>query len=197
MKNTIRFIGDIHAQFNDYLEIIKGCDKSIQVGDFGVGFGYKVPIVEGEHYFIRGNHDNLEKCKLHPKFIEDGRSESGFFFLGGAFSIDQSLRTEGIDWWANEEMSIVQLNEMIERYEISKPSIMVTHDCSSIATYFPQYKIPTRTGQALDAMYAIHKPKLWVFGHYHQDIDVVINGTRFVCVNRNKFVDIDVGQYID
>lgn len=34
----IRFIGDVHCKWSKYEKLIKGCDRSVQVGDFGVGF---------------------------------------------------------------------------------------------------------------------------------------------------------------
>jgi hypothetical protein len=34
----IRFIGDVHARFDNYRSFIEGSSYSIQVGDFGIGF---------------------------------------------------------------------------------------------------------------------------------------------------------------
>jgi len=197
-KQIIRFVGDIHGKFKDYLELIKGSDKSIQVGDFGIGFGTvknPVPNPSGDHNFIRGNHDNPHLCKENPHWIKDGTFVNSMFFIGGAFSTDFCLRTESVDWWTEEEMTILELNKLIDVYEIHKPNIVISHDCPRIATPFPEYKINTRTSQALDAMYDIHKPKLWIFGHYHQDIDIVVDGTRFICVNMMKTIDIDISEY--
>src|SRR5882672_3114620 len=67
----IRFIGDTHGKNKRYREIIRECPRSIQLGDFGVGFinyggmrhGSFQPnppfdaMSEGDHKFIRGNHD--------------------------------------------------------------------------------------------------------------------------------------------
>jgi hypothetical protein len=52
-----------------------------------------------------------------------------------------------------------------------------------------QYK--TRTGNALDAMFAIHKPDLHIFGHWHYDVDEVIDNTRFVCLNELSIADVN------
>lgn len=41
-----------------------------------------------------------------------------------------------------------------------------------------------------------HKPKLWIFGHYHHNIDRVINGCRFICIDSCDHVDIDFTQYV-
>jgi calcineurin-like phosphoesterase family protein len=194
----MRFIGDIHAQFWRYKEIIKDCDRSIQVGDFGIGFETEtnpVPNFGTNHRFIRGNHDNLDKCVNHSHWIKDGTFEDGMFFIGGAFSVDQARRCEGLDWWRNEEMTVHELNEMISKYEECKPDIVVSHDCArDNLPLFERQKISTRTSQAFDAMFYIHQPKLWVFGHYHEDRDIKINGTRFVCVNKMSYKDINLGE---
>jgi hypothetical protein len=41
-------------------------------------------------------------------------------------------------------------------------------------------------------MFELHQPKLWVFGHYHTDYDEVIQGTRFVCVNKDIYRDLEI-----
>lgn len=196
----VRFVGDIHGRFNGYLKLVEGSEFSIQVGDFGIGFETlknPIPDLDGEHYFIRGNHDNPAKCRMQPNFLEDGPdSQDIMFFLGGAYSVDNSLRTEGVDWWADEELTVVELNKVLDAYELRKPSIVVTHDCPTVTMPFPLYKNPSRTSQALDAMYEIHPPKLWVFGHHHRNIDVVVDGTRFVCVDKMSYKDINIGEYL-
>jgi hypothetical protein len=41
-------------------------------------------------------------------------------------------------------------------------------------------------------MFSIHKPDLWIFGHWHCDADEVIDGTRFICLNELSYVDVDM-----
>lgn len=101
----MRFIGDTHAKFGSYQAIALGADASIQVGDFGAGFA-EIPDLGPNHRFIRGNHDNPALCRAHPNWIPDGHSENGMFFMGGATSVDRHSRCEGVDYWADEEMSI-------------------------------------------------------------------------------------------
>ena len=83
-----------------------------------------------------------------------------------------------------------------------KPRVMVTHDVpQSVAKHLffsegrhlqnrPQFK--TLTGSAFDEMLRIHKPDLWIFGHYHYDIDEVVDGTRFICLNELSYADVDL-----
>lgn len=39
-------------------------------------------------------------------------------------------------------------------------------------------------------MLEIHRPKVWVFGHYHIDKDFELNGTRFICLNELSTIDV-------
>jgi len=48
----------------------------------------------------------------------------------------------------------------------------------------------TLASNGLQIMFDMHRPKLWIFGHYHQDFDDVIKGTRFVCLNELKTITI-------
>jgi len=41
----------------------------------------------------------------------------------------------------------------------------------------------TATGEALQAMFDAHKPKKWFFGHYHVDMVLTEEGTKFRCLN--------------
>ncbi len=40
----------------------------------------------------------------------------------------------------------------------------------------------SRTMQALNAMFELHRPDLWFFGHWHRSAGAVIDGTRFQCL---------------
>jgi len=201
--NKMRFIGDVHGKIDQYLKIIADCDESIQVGDMGVGF---VPLPETpfndynvEHYFIRGNHDNLSEALYFGNYLVDSQywNEFGniYMFVGGAESIDKHYRTEGVDWWRDEELSYAEFQEVINRYEQLKPNVMVTHDCpQSIVGYLKLSAINdvSATRQALQTMLDIHRPQLWVFGHWHKSLDITIDGTRFVCLNELEYKDIEL-----
>jgi len=212
----MRFIGDVHGKWYEYLNILQNpkdpCSDSIQVGDFGLGFGQREKYVEyvtsemtkenHRHQFIRGNHDSPEACKNHPNWIPDGRVENDVMYLGGAWSIDQHRRTEGVSWWRDEECSLEFLDIYLGTYDLVRPKIMVTHDGPRSITknvfldrnlgMFGNKEYPTRTGQVLQAMLEIHQPELWIFGHWHHDIDEVIDGTRFICLGELSYIDIDL-----
>lgn len=197
-------IGDVHGKVKQYLDRVGTADSSFQLGDMGLGFkGVNLPVMDKAHKFIRGNHDNPAVCKEHPNYAgEYGYvPEHQLFYLGGAWSIDQAYRTEGISWWRDEEQSYAELQKALEVYEECKPKVVLTHDCpekigelvvSNGPGFFliggdgkPQLagKITTRTGQALQQMWEKHQPELWIFGHYHIPFNMVIGGTRFMCLN--------------
>lgn len=213
MRN-IRFIGDIHGNFYQYLNLINSCDESVQIGDHGIGFvrrgksvldAYKyidfqpyTPI-EG-HRFIRGNHDHPAICKLHPSYINDGHYEDGMMFVGGALSIDKDWRIAGESWWPDEELSYEELQYIAGQYGVRKPNIMVTHECpESVSDILVaqllggrKFNFPSRTREVFDVMLTSHRPKLWIFGHWHVSFDMIIDGTRFICLNELEAVDVKI-----
>lgn len=206
MSRVIRFIGDVHAKFDEYVKILPDDDRvlSYQVGDFGIGFATPPDTqVKRTHcdWFIRGNHDNPALCSEHEGYIPDGLYNPFYdvMFVGGAESVDRHMRTEGLDWWADEQLSIERLGDFTERYIAEEPSIMVTHDapdpiCAYVLGFHPYHL--SRTQQALGAMWSFHKPKLWVFGHYHKHFDQVYEGTRFLCLPELAYADIDIDEYM-
>jgi predicted phosphodiesterase len=208
-----RFVGDCHGLKYDLAIVLQNLPEDvtevIQVGDLGVGFG------QGDYWhedldrmlkaanatWIRGNHDNPATCKEMSTWMPDGTVKDDWMFAGGAWSIDYAWRKKGVSWWEDEELSYPALEHLISIYDMVRPRVMVTHDVPhSVATqlFFSegrplygkgQYK--TRTGAALDAMFDLHRPDLWVFGHWHYDVDEVIGGTRFVCLNELSIADVN------
>lgn len=204
--SKIRFVGDIHGNNNEYLSIIHGVEKSIQVGDYGCGFVHNpIPFSDRDnHRFIRGNHDNPHQCKAEANWIPDGTVEDNMMFIGGASSIDRHWRTEGLDWWPEEQCSYAQLDRFISIAHQVQPEIMVTHECpDSVSNVLCEHtglnKWPDEsvTRKAFDVLFHIHKPKLWLFGHWHVDFDVVIDGCRFICLNVYDYADVDTENLND
>ena len=199
-------IGDCHGYYNRYKKIIKKHKNTIQVGDMGLGFrkwphGEYCPnppydlMVEQNARFIRGNHDNPEACRHHTQWLPDGYVENDMMFIGGAYSIDRQWRRRGEDWWPDEEIDDEGFELAKILYKRAKPACMVTHDCPySIYPMIHSHHfmdIPSRTPKALEAMFQIHKPKVWVFGHHHKSFDQVVDGTRFVCLAELEVKEIN------
>ena len=206
----MRFIGDIHGTVHKklYDKAIEGCDKSIQVGDLGLGFsdgdvkGMFKGVDTSKHFFIRGNHDNPEVCEEQVNHIDSGQSDDhGIFFVNGGWSIDgpdcpwDCGRTPNKNWWDNEEHDEACLEDLIQEYEKCKPQIVVTHEAPWTITnlmFNPQPRWISRTADTLQKMLNIHQPELWIFGHWHIRKDIVSNGTRFICLEEGGIVDIDI-----
>jgi hypothetical protein len=215
-----RLVGDIHGKTHDYINFSLAFGmrhasdpipvRSVQVGDFGIGFAgsyWHEQISKWmkefpQHRFIRGNHDDPAKCKEMPNYIADGTVEGDVMYLGGAWSIDHAYRTEGVSWWRDEELTIEELDSLIDLYAKTKPRVMITHDCPTQIAWdmfisrgqslAGQTQIKTRTGEALQTMWEIHQPQEWYFGHWHQTRDLTLHGTRFQCLGELDFIDVEL-----
>ncbi len=197
----MRLIGDIHGDKDAYLKAIGDAEESIQVGDFGVGFvDFQLPDeFTDRHRFIRGNHDHPDLCKVKNGWIDDGKIEGDVMFVGGAKSIDRQYRVEGVSWWRNEELSYSELMYVFDEYLKNKPRVMITHDCPdpvaveiSRSASLNKYEDKSVTRQAFTNMWMNHKPEIWAFGHWHHSFDRVIMGTRFICLNINEAIDLEI-----
>lgn len=203
-----RIIGDIHGKYFDYRMVLRGCEKSVQIGDFGIGFAKdhwhkmvnEAMEVEPTHRFIRGNHDDPAKCYEMRGFIDDGTFEDGVFYVGGAWSIDQAYRTEGVSWWPEEELSYEELQEVIDTYRTIKPRVMITHDCPTTIAWemfisrWNSKQIKTRTAEAFQQMFEYHQPDFHFFGHWHETRQLTLFGTRFVCLGELNYIDVDLSD---
>jgi len=186
----------------EYLSIVNNLDgSSVQIGDFGYGFAwdkvYPPANLDMKHRIFAGNYDSPSKALEHPNFL--GRfgyiKKPDVFYVGGEYSIDKAVRTPGKSWWADEELSVREMDECLELYCKIKPSIVASHGCpQSIVdrvmetayilgvamTNRPTYY--SSTSKLLQRMYEIHEPEVWVFGHYHVGWQGVVGSTYFKCL---------------
>ena len=196
MKNCITLIGDVHQKYRRYHEIIREKDRheyTIQVGDFGLtNYDTLDNVDHTKHRIILGNHDNPDLAKQYLHFNGDygytvNFNGFDFFFYRGAYSIDRQYRTIGIDWWSNEENNIEAFMKARDLYRDIKPGIMLTHDCPEflVRDYIGPHGTVYQniTNWALQELYNIHQPKLWVHGHYHVSKTTIYGNTKFVCLN--------------
>jgi len=212
-----RLIGDIHGKVYDYnaYAIDKFEGPTIQIGDFGVGFGQSDYWLEslndfhkrGGHRFIRGNHDHPALCKTMPSYIPDGTVENDVMFIGGAWSIDNPKappgwykRTENYDWWADEECTNEQFEQMFDVYKTVKPRVMITHDCPAKVSYpmfwgsgfvnGPVYA--NITSAWFDRFIDAHEPEEWYFGHWHKTMSYKYGRTMFQCLGELDYMDVEL-----
>jgi predicted phosphodiesterase len=182
VNTLIYLIGDVHGKINEYYQIIRNLNNTIQLGDFGVGF-VEFPELSRNHRFIRGNHDNPEICQMIPNFLGDYGIllEHDIFFISGAYSIDKNLRTIGIDWWENEELTNQQIEKLINYYELIKPNIVISHDApGNFLEYHFNSNFNNKTNSFMEALFDIYEPDVWVFAHHHESIREKFGETQFV-----------------
>ena len=91
----------------------------------------------------------------------------------------------------SKELNYQETNDVFDAYLRIKPEIVVTHDCpASVAEIL--FGMPTSgvnkqffkstTRELLQGLFEEHQPRLHLFGHHHKSKDMIINGTRFICL---------------
>lgn len=203
----LRIISDIHGKSWLHENLTEGAEYSIQIGDLGFDYTYLKNIDPDHHKFFCGNHDQHHTCAKWPHWLGSyGQLNGSMFYVGGGFSIDWKYRTPGFDYFPNEELSELDLECAFELYRAHLPQVMLSHEAPrSIIHHFTDGNIlknfgydpetfTTRTSEALEKMLSIHyhKPKLWVFGHYHRKWEADIDGCHFVCLPVGGYIDIEV-----
>lgn len=188
-------IGDVHGKVYAYKEITDRCESSICVGDFGFKseWDWHTRNIVGDHLINMGNHDYIPYVNEHKASTKDWNfyPENSIFTVRGAWSIDRMYRTEGVDWFPNEELSYQRGLECFDEYLKVKPEIVVSHDCPhQIRKYLFDIKQKSNTSNLLQAMFNEWKPKIWIFGHHHRS-DKCKNGrTRFICLSELETLDV-------
>ena len=201
-------IGDVHGKIPEYLAIRAKYEKSLQLGDMGIGFrGVAFPDRPG-HQFFRGNHDDPRACRDHPSYAKDFGMHNGIFIVSGGFSVDAKFREPGVTWWADEELAYDDLQTMVGEYEKEKPSVVISHEAPF--RIHPLLKAAAvirdpdterwgppkgnRTAFALDEMLKIHLPDLWIFGHWHVDLSFRLKKslkTQLVCLDELSVYELE------
>jgi hypothetical protein len=96
------------------------------------------------------------------------------------------------------------MRDAAKAYLQIRPEIVITHDAPiDIARFACEFAHPfrrpssktlfqqSRTNEFFTYLQGRHAPKLWLFGHHHQDWQYRENETLFVCVGELSHVDID------
>jgi len=194
----ISVIGDAHGKYDQYVKMARKRDFTVQIGDLGFKYDCLKNLDSDRHKLVGGNHDNYDIIGEWPHYLGDfGAASLGgvdFFFYRGAYSIDRQYRTVGRDWWEQEQVGIEGFMKARELYREVKPRLILTHDCPE--TISPSL-LPSgatiyqnTTGWALQELFNIHKPEMWVFGHYHVSKRMLVEGTEFVCLDELESIDL-------
>jgi len=197
MNSHLRLIGDVHGHKQRYLQLCRKATHTIQLGDHGFSYDHLTGLSPSQHKILGGNHDNYDEITNWPHYLGNYGVHhvpkiGCIFFIRGGSSLDRQFRTEGIDWWPDEEMLTRRCLEALSLYESSRPSFVVSHECP--LNIIPSLNlsgraIKTRTNQLLGQMFSIHQPKMWVFAHYHTSLRLYVNGTEFVCLDELECFD--------
>lgn len=173
----------------------------IQLGDLGVGFvpNEVIEDLPSNFFFFPGNHDNrslamsLNKCMGHFGSYFSDR----IFIVSGADSKDKAIRTEGINWWPDEELTYEQGQRCINEWAGSKAEVIISHDCPQLIAegYFLIYD-KSRTRQILDSMIHVRRPKLVVFGHHHRPFRITSQDGKTTCIGLkiDETITLDISE---
>jgi len=198
-----------------------GVDLVLQLGDFGYWPNFQsgrffLDMVEeclSEYdislWFIDGNHEDHMRLKSaerrtepmpitdHVTYLPRGArwvwGSTRWLAIGGATSVDRLLRTEGVDWFAQEAMSFAQ---EVAIADAGQTDVVVAHDAPwgvpFLAEHYNLDQPPEiRGGWPPDALRdsdqhmrrmrglldAVH-PRVWFHGHHHVYYDDVLATTE-------------------
>jgi hypothetical protein len=220
-EKLLLFVGDHHGDWDRLFTVINNTKIEncylISVGDSGIGFKPKKAQLEEitrlNNKFkklniifmaIRGNHDdpfyftgdnkiNLSNFKLIEDYTVMEHNGKSIQFIGGATSIDRSMRKEGVSYWKDEGL---QFN----KDKLQKVDTLITHTAPSWC--FPQtfnqmvYDWARDDGYLLEELtlerevmgeiFKVCQPSLHLYGHYHDSWNEEINGCKHRLLNINE-----------
>jgi len=202
----------------------RGVDTLIVTGDFGFvwpGVNYKRTLDKISRrmsglgvvlYFVDGNHEWFPELysygvdadgqrRLRDNIVHLPRgyrvklsSGKELAALGGANSIDRDVRVEGVDWWAEESITVGDL----ARLGTDPAEILVGHDAPlrvpsldwilagnelALSDEMLAYSLAGR--RTFHRGFFELKPELYVGGHYHRYVNEVVtfddSTSRFEC----------------
>ena len=214
--NKIGLIGDVHGDFEHLNNLIdkhkNDVDCFIQAGDLGYFPNFPEYKNRFENfkpskklYFIDGNHDNHEELQkyntveeLTPNVnycprgtiitLDDGRK---ILLVGGAASLDASIRTMGVDWWQEEIIGQKQGNKILDKINNENLDIIISHTCPKsikLKLFDRCLSFNDPTEDFLEIILETKKPSMWYFGHFHMEREGKINDTYWRCLDINEFL---------
>lgn len=198
----IYVMGDFHAHYWPVQELLKKSksyvEMILQCGDFGYfpNF-YNVPKLQTYGiplYFCDGNHEDfrelkkLENNEVYENIfyqkrgsvltLPDGRN---VLFFGGARSIDKDLRTPGIDWFPDEEITQRDIIDLPINVEID---VVISHTCPiEFDLGIDESRFPDPSRLALSVILEEFKPRFWYFGHFHKYARGIFNHCQWTALD--------------
>lgn len=195
---SLTLIGDVHGKYDRYVNMARKRDFTLQIGDLGFKYDCLKNLDSERHKIVAGNHDNYDIIAEWPHYLGDyGMASLGgvdFFFYRGAYSIDRQYRTVGISWWEAEQLKIEDFMKARDLYREAKPDIVVTHDCPESVGHMlldpGSHVYQNTTSWALEELFRIHRPKTWIFGHWHVSRKIPLGSTEFICLDELESLEI-------
>jgi len=202
----LRLIGDIHGNpksINNIKQTLHNYDLTIQLGDFGVGFGaeqYLNNIDSNKLKILQGNHDSPGLLSQLPHALNRfgilELNDKKLFYIGGARSIDTESRIPLLNWWPDEQLSYKECNDCLELYEkeCKDIDIILSHDIGinigmQVLGFWPQENL---TNKLLYELWKIKEPEFHYFGHYHRSFNKKISNTNYRCLDINEMIILDI-----
>ena len=184
MKFPVTFIGDIHGDTETHKKLMREHHRTLQLGDLGFDYRYLIAFDGRLHKFVGGNHDNYDEVNKYEHYTGDiSIIWDRVLTIRGACSIDRNFRTEGKDWWRQEEMEYAQFLAGLDFIVDAGPDVIASHDCPSFIAktfYSASENLGlSRTQAFLDAVWSDIKPKIWIFGHHHKSRVMRVGNTIF------------------
>lgn len=187
----IKFLGDTHGLHIRHRELIRDVDGSIGLGDMGLRsttYGQFEELPDN-HYWIRGNHDALDDCAQFVTCLLSFGTifNKDVFYVAGA-ETPVFARDLPEEMYENEQLHPSDLLDATEYFSEVKPRVMATHTAPELVVYDILKAMgqgafgANRTTSFLQAMFELHQPEYWIFGHFHFYYEKVINGCKFICL---------------
>jgi DNA repair exonuclease SbcCD nuclease subunit len=209
--NRTLFVGDIHSDFESFEILVRfmlyrvpGISRVVQVGDFGFWpsqpswLWYPKSTLPVPVFFIDGNHEDhaaLRKAALFEvkkvsenydaAYIPRGYAEGGYVYCGGATSYDRAYRTEGLDWFPEENITDEDIRRAIRNCEGKSIRIMVAHETIREAFRIikrPGWSFADQNRERLEELFHAARPEIYIHGHYHFHREYEYLGCRFICL---------------
>ena len=232
-KRTI-YGGDIHGEFKTLIYELKRLKITdalvIILGDISLGFykpGYYIQMfnymqkqlekINNTIVFFRGNHDNplfFEKDMIGKTYdniliasdytiIEQNNNKS--LIVGGAISIDRSIRKKDKTYWINEDIKYNDdlfnsiKNENITTILTHTSPIHVWPSTKDSLSYWlkydnnlsvDEYNSRNKLQQLLNNLLKNNNNITnWYYGHFHKNNLDIYKNIKFRCIENNKLYE--------
>jgi hypothetical protein len=148
----------------------------------------RASMVGGDHRFIRGNHDNPEVCRAKASGLRTVPSKTtSCSSVAHCRSTGDGARrvSSGEPTRRCRSLSLTASLTSTPARSSGSRSPMIGRSswrppCSR--PWGHAFRSPTWTRQAFDAMFDLHRPQYWVFGHWDVTLRMERDGCTFICL---------------